>query len=260
MRVKINDVEMDMDAGSTVEDAIKLSDAPYIEGSAIALIEGREELESHVNKYKIVTTQGSIIIELVDDAEILTDFWKNNYKEFVGTAIRWTTSHEVAMGSIVSNLEPTEDEYLYNRWDVIISLSGFSNEATHIIFSKAKHKAVYGVPDHNKGVLATVVGGKRNISKLKNTDEVINIEPIIERKSVINSASVTDFSTQLKEGNELYTYIEVEANPEAPMSFEHFLKIIEDGTFKVDYESETFIGNNHLKVKDINCQQSYSGM
>ena len=45
---------------------IKLSNAPYIEGSAIALIEGRQELESHVNKYKISTTQGSIIIELVD--------------------------------------------------------------------------------------------------------------------------------------------------------------------------------------------------
>ncbi len=247
MRVKINDVEMDMDAGSTVEDAIKLSDAPYIEGSAIALIEGREELESHVNKYKIVTTQGSIIIELVDDAEILTDFWKNNYKDFIGTAIRWTTSNEVAMGSIVSNLEPTQNEYQYNRWDVIISLSGFSNEATHVLFSKSKHKAVYGVPDQNRGVIATIVGGKRTIAKLKNTDEVVNIEPIIERKSVINSASVTDFSTQLKEGNELFTYMEVEANPDAPISFEHFLKIIEDGTFKVDYESESFIGNYILK-------------
>ena len=33
MQVKINDVEMDIDAGSTVEDAIKLSNAPYIKGS-----------------------------------------------------------------------------------------------------------------------------------------------------------------------------------------------------------------------------------
>ena len=102
MQVKVNDVEIDVDAGSTVEDVIKLSNAPYIEGSAIALIEGRQELESHVNKYKISTTQGSIIIELVEDAEILTDFWKNNYKEFISKAIKWTSSHEAAMGSIVS--------------------------------------------------------------------------------------------------------------------------------------------------------------
>ena len=104
MQIKINDVEMDMDAGSTVEDAIKKSNAPYIDGSAIALIEGREVLEGHVNKYKIKTTKGSIIIELVKNADILTDFWKNNYKEFISKVIRWTTTHEVAMGSIVSDL------------------------------------------------------------------------------------------------------------------------------------------------------------
>ncbi|RAP51284.1 MAG: hypothetical protein BZ138_05620 [Methanosphaera sp. rholeuAM270] len=247
MQVKVNDVEIDIDANSTVEDAIKLTNAPYIEGSAIALIEGRQELESHVDKYKIVTTNGSIIIELVDNAEILTNFWKDNYKEFIGTAIRWTTSNEVAMGSIVSNLEPSNEEHLYNRWDVIISLSGFSNEATHILFSKSKHRSVYGVPDQNSGIMATIVGGKRTIAKLKNTDKVVDIQPIIERKSVINSASVTDFSTQLNEGNELFTYMEVEANSQAPSSFEHFLKIIDEGTFTVDYESETFIGSNLLK-------------
>lgn len=247
MQVKINNVEMDIEDGSTVEDAIKLSNAPYISGSAIALIEGRQELESHVNKYKITTTNGEIIIELVDNADTLTNFWKNNYKRFMDTVIRWTTSNEVAMGAIVSDLEPTHDKYLYNRDDVIISLSGFSNEATHIIFSKSKHESVYGVPDQNKGIFATIVGGKRNVSKLKNTDEILNIEPIIERKSVVKSAAVTDFSTQLKEGNELYTYLEVEANLEAPMSFEHFLKIIEDGTFKVDFESETFVSDNALK-------------
>lgn len=247
MQIKINDVEMDMNAGSTVEDAIKKSNAPYIDGSAIALIEGREVLEGHVNKYKIKTTKGSIIIELVKNADILTDFWKNNYKEFISKVIRWTTTHEVAMGSIVSDLEPINDEFLYNRWDVIISLSGFSNEATHIIFSKSKHQSVYGVPDQNKGIFATVVGGKRNLLKLDNTDEIIDIEPVIERKSVIKSAAVTDFSTELQEGNEIFTYLEVTANPDAPVSFEHFLKIIEKGTLKVDYESETFVENDTLK-------------
>ena len=247
MQVKINGVDMELKAGSTVEDAIKQSNAPYVSGSAISLIEAREELESHVNKYKIITTKGSIIIELVDDLEYITNYWKNHYKEFASTLIRWTTSNEVAMGAIVSDLEPSHEEYLYNRWDVILSLSGFSNEATHVLFSKSKHRAVYGVPDENRGVFATVVGGKRTIANLKNTDNIVAIEPVIERKSVVKSASVTDLSTEIKEGNELFTYIEVEANPDAPVSFEHFLKIIEDGTITVDFESESFIGNFDLR-------------
>jgi putative methanogenesis marker protein 3 len=247
MQVKINGVEMELEAHSTVEDAIKLSNAPYVSGSAISLIEGRQELESHVNKYKIITSKGSIIIELTDDSNEITNFWKNNYKEFASTLIRWTTSNEVSMGAVVSNLEPTHDEYLYNRWDVILSLSGFSKEATHIIFSKSKHRSVYGVPAENKGVFATVVGGKRTIVNLKNTDTILGIEPVIERKSVVKTAAISDLSTEMHEGNELFTYIEVEANPEAPVSFEHFLRIIEDGTLSVDYESETFVGNYQLK-------------
>lgn len=247
MQVKINGVEMELKAGSTVEDAIKQSNAPYVSGCAISLIEARQELESHVNKYKIITTKGSIIIELVDDLTYITNFWKNHYNDFASTLIRWTTSNEVAMGAVVTDLEPSHDEYLYNRWDVILSLSGFSNEATHVLFSKSKHRAVYGVPDENRGVFATVVGGKRTVLNLKNTDTIVGIEPVIERKSVVKTASGTDLSTPLKEGNELYTYIEVEANQEAPRSFEHFLKIIEDGTIDVDYESESFIGNFDLR-------------
>lgn len=247
MQVKINGVEMELEAGSTVEDAIKLSNAPYVEGSTISVIEGREELESHVNKYKIVTTKGSIIIELVEGYEIITNFWKNHYKEFIQKLIRWTTSNEVAMGAITSDLEASPEEFLYNRWDVILSLSGFSKEATHVLFSKSKHRSVYGVPGENRGVFATVVGGKRTILKLKNTDTITDIIPVIERKSVVKTASVSDLSTEIKDGNEIFTYIEVEANEDAPVSFEHFLKIIEDGTLTVDYESESFIGNFDLK-------------
>lgn len=247
MQVKINNVEIDVDADSTIEDAINASNAPYVPGSAIALIKGRQELEGHVNKYKITTTQGSIIIELDDNAGKLADFWKANYEKFIDTSIRWTSSKEAAIGSIVSDLEPSNNEYLYDKWDVIVSLSAFSNESTHIIFSKDKHEAIYGVPDENKGILAKVVGGKRTIKKLKNTDKVVNIEMVLERKTVTNSTQVSDLSTKLEQGNELYTYMEVTANDDAPMSFEHFLKIISDGTFHVDYEAETFIQNDALK-------------
>lgn len=247
MQVKVNNVEITLDEGSTIKDAIDKSNAPYIPNTTIALIQGREELESQVNKYKISTTQGSIIIELSDEAEKLTEFWKSSYKEFIGKQIRWTSSKEAAMGSVKSHLEPTNERYMYNKWDVIVSLSAFSNESTHIIFSKDKHEATYAVPDDNHGILARSVGGKRTITKLTNNDSIINIEPIVERKSVVNSTEVSDLDTKLVEGNELYTYMLVKANENAPVSFEHFLKIIDDGTFHVDYEAETFIESNTLE-------------
>jgi putative methanogenesis marker protein 3 len=257
MHVKVNNVEIELDEGSTVEDAIKSTNAPYQEGCAIALIEGRQELENHVDKYKFLTTKGSIIIEILPNVPELTEFWKKHYKEFISKDIRWTTTSEAAVGPVETELEPTHNEYLYNRWDVLLSLSGFSNEATHVIFSKNKHRSIYGVPGYNKGIFATVVGGKRTIANLRNTDQILDIQPVIERKSIVNSAAVTDFDTELRNNNELYTYLEVEANPEAPISFEHFLKLIDDGTLKVDYESETFIGSYGLKglekdAEDIN--------
>lgn len=247
MQVKVNNVEIKLDDGSTIKDAIEVANAPYIPGSAIALIKGRKELESSIMKYKIRTTQGSIIIELDSNAKMLTEFWKNNYMKFKDSLIRWTSSKEAAMGSIVSDLKPTNEEFLYDKWDVIVSLASFSNESTHIIFSKDKHKSIYGVPDENKGIMAHVAGGRRTIAKLTNNDSIVDIEPVLERKSVIDSTQVSDLDTKLEDGNELYTYIEVEADRQAPVSFEHFLKVIEDGTFKVDYESNTFIQNDSLK-------------
>ena len=88
-------------------------------------------------------------------------------------------------------------------WDVILSLSGFTAEATHIIFSKEKHKAVYGAPEENKGVFARVVGGKRTIMKLTDEDVVKSVKPVVERKSIIKSAAITKLETEISDGNEI---------------------------------------------------------
>ena len=90
MQVKVNNVEITLEEGSTVEDAIKIANAPYVDGTTIALIEGRQELEKHVNKYKIITTKGSIIIELVDGFDELTSIWKNSFTDFIDKEIRWS--------------------------------------------------------------------------------------------------------------------------------------------------------------------------
>lgn len=243
MLVKVNGDEINLSDGSTIKDAIKATNAPYREGCVLGVIKGKEEIERHVNKYSFKTTRGSIIIELLPDCPpALLKTWKKQFKEFEKLRIRWTTSNEVALGPIKTELTPTRDEHEYKPWDVILSLSGFTAEATHIIFSKEKHKAVYGVPEENNGVFARVVGGKRTIMKLTDEDVVKNVKPVVERKSIIESAAITKLDTVISDGNEIFTYVLVEPSNKSPSSVEHFYALTESGELNVDYESDSFVG------------------
>ena len=244
MLIKINGEELDVAEASTIQDVIAETNAPYTPGSIICLIKGKKELEKNISKYKIKTNQGSIIIQLdeSEEAKPLVDVWKNQYEEFVDLDIRWSTPTEVAIGPIVTDLEPTSDEFKYYEGDVVLSLSSFSNESTHLILLKGNTTNVYSVPPYNKGIFARVIGGKKTLEKLTDDDKVTGIEPIIERSTTTDSASVSDLSTVLEEGNELYTYISFEIDDESPVCVEHLFSLIKDGRIKVSYDSESFLG------------------
>ena len=244
MLIKINGEEMDVADGSTIQDVIDETGAPYTPGSIVCLIKGKKELEKNINKYKLKTNQGSIIIQLEEseEAKPLVDVWKSQYEEFIDLDIRWSTPTEVAIGPIVTDLEPTSDEYKYFEGDVVLSLSSFSNESTHLIILKENTTNVYSVPPYNKGIFARVIGGKKTLANLTDDDHVVGIEPIIERSTTTDSASVSDLSTVLEEGNELYTYISFEIDEKSPVCVEHLFSLIKDGRIKVSYDSESFVG------------------
>ncbi len=243
MLVKVNGVEITLPDGSTIKDAIDASNAPYTEGCVLGVIKGKEEIERHVNKYSFKTTRGSIIIELLPDLPpVLIETWKKKFREFENLRIRWTTSNEVALGPITTDLKPTRDEHEYQTWDVILSLSGFTAEATHIIFSKEKHNSVYGAPEENNGVFAKVVGGKKTIMELTDDDVVKSVKPVVERKSIIKSAAITKLETEIFDGNELFTYVLIEPSNKSPSSVEHLYALSENGILTVDYESDSFVG------------------
>ena len=244
MLIKINGEEIDVAEASTIQDVIDETNAPYTPGSIICLIKGKKELEKNISKYKIKTNKGSIIIQLdeSEEAKPLVDVWKNQYDEFVDLDIRWSTPTEVAIGPIVTDLEPTSDEYKYYEGDVVLSLSSFSNESTHLILLKENTTNVYSVPPYNKGIFARVIGGKKTLENLTGEDKVTGIEPIIERSTTTDSASVSDLGTVLEEGNELYTYVSFEIDEDSPVCVEHMFSLIKDGRIKVSYDSESFLG------------------
>ncbi|WP_407431401.1 methanogenesis marker 3 protein [Methanobrevibacter sp.] len=252
MLIKVNGKEIDVAEGSTIQDVIGETNAPYTPGSIICLIKGKKELEKNITKYKIKTTKGSIIIELVDndEAKPMIDVWKNQYEEFVDLSIRWSTSNEVAIGPIVTDLEPTHDEFKYYEGDVVLSLSSFSNESTHLILLKENITNVFSVPPYNKGIFANVIGGRKTLSELTDDDKVTSIEPIIERSTTTDSASISDLSTVLEEGNELYTYISFEIDEDSPICVEHLFSIIKDNRIKVNFDSNSFLGFYELEGID----------
>ena len=243
MQVKVNEENVDLPDGSTIRDAIEATRAPYIPGCVLGMVQGKEDVERHVNKFNIKTNKGSIIIELLDNApENLIKIWKERYSDFAGLSIRWTTSQEVAIGPIGTKMEPTRESYPYNRWDVLFSLSGFTADATHILLSKSKHEATYGSPKENRGVFGRVVGGKRTMMNLTNQDQVLKITPIIERESIIKSAAITNLETQMSPGNQIFTYVLVKPNPKSPQSVEHFYALQKEGKLRINYDSNSFVG------------------
>lgn len=249
MLVEINNQKTELPEGSTIKQAIETTNAPYTKGTVVCVIKGEKEFEKNINRYKIKTPQGSIIIELLikTETQALIDIWKTQYTEFKECKIRWTTSNEVAMGPITTQLTPTKTEYQYTDTEVIMSLSGFSNESTHIIFSKDDHKAVYGVPEYNRGVFARIIGGIKTLNKLKSQDTILDIEPIIERSTFTDIKSISDLNQELEDGNKLYTYIAAETTTKSAQSSEHFFTLINSSKIKVDYESNSFVGFYELQ-------------
>lgn len=244
MLIKINGEEIDVAEASTIQDVIEETNAPYTPGSIVCLIKGKKELEKNISKYKIKTNKGSIVIQLdeSDEAKPLVGVWKTQYNDFVDLNIRWSTTTEVAIGPIVTDLEPTSEEYKYYEGDVVLSLSSFSNESTHLILLKENTTNVYSVPPFNKGIFARVIGGKKTLDNLTNDDSVSGIEPIIERSTTTDIVSVSDLTTVLEEGNELYTYVSFDIDEESPVCVEHLFALIKDDKIKVSYESESFLG------------------
>ena len=249
MLVNINGKDFDLKEGSTIQDAIDISNSYYIPGSIICLIKGKKEFERNINKYKIKTTKGSIIIEMSDKEEALplVNVWKEKFQDIINLNIRWSTSNEIAIGPIVTDLTPTKERHEYSDNDVLLSLSSFSSESTHIIFIKDNISNVYATPSENKGIFAKVVGGRKNIDLLTEKDNIIDVEPVIERNTIVDSSGVSDLNTVLKEGNQIFTYVSMDINEKSPVCVEHLFSLIGDGKLKVDFESNSFLGFNALE-------------
>ena len=244
--VEVNGQKFELPEGSTLGDALKVSNAPYRVGTAIGILKMTAERKTEVvTEYAINTTKGEFRIELEDSYSPSGKLWAENFKEYEGKNVHWAGPEALAFGPFEAELKPERGLRSFDAFDVVFGAGGFDPGNTHLIISRKRHAAEYGAPD--EGVFAKVISGKNLLNRLSKDDSILNIEPVIEWEQLAEKTCTYDLSTPIEEGSSIFTYFEVELSRNAPMGAELFYALTREGTLKVDYVASSFISDDTLR-------------
>lgn len=244
--VEVNGQGYILPAGSTLGDALKVSRAPYIAGAAVGVIKkAAEKRTEEITEYAINTPKGELRIEIKDPESSSGKLWAEHYKQYEGKGIHWESPEALAFGPFEANIKPSHETGNFEAFDVLFGAGGFDPRNTHLILSRKKHKAEYGFPED--GVFATIVTGRKIISKLSREDSILSIEPVIEWEQIAEKTCTTDLSISLEDEDSIFTYFEVELSRNAPVGAEHFYALTREGTLKVDAVTSSFISDDSLR-------------
>lgn len=249
MNVFVDGESVALEDGATLKDALDAAGVTPHREAIIGVVKGREEKAKKTNFYWLNTTKGKFRIDLLD-TEIQED-WHQFVDKIANLEARWSDTGAVAFGPLPTTIKPTREEHEYDRWEVVLGTSGFEAEKSQLIFVRKRHSAAYGVPATNKGVFATVVGGKDVLDRLDKMDKILDAEPIVEWQDLTDNMGTRDLALPLTDGMEIYTKMTVELIEDAPYGAEFFLAAARDGTFRVDTVSSTYLTSDLLKGERI---------
>ncbi|MFZ2498832.1 methyl-coenzyme M reductase-associated protein Mmp3 [Methanosarcina sp.] len=248
--VEVNGQKYTLPAGSTLGNALKVSRAPYIAGTAIGILkETAEKRTEIITEYAINTPKGGFRIEITNPDSPSGKLWAEHFKEYEGKPIHWASSEALAFGPFEAEIKPSRETRSFESFDVLFGAGGFDSRNTHLIFSRKRHSAEYGAPED--GVFATVVTGRKIFFRLLKEDSILNIEPIIEWEQLSEKTITTNLSTPLEDGNSIFTYFEVELSRNAPRGAEQFYALTREGTLTVDVTTSSFISDDTLKEEPV---------
>ena len=244
--VEVNGQKYALPAGSTLRDALKVSGASYIAGTAIGILkETAEERTGIITEYAINTPRGEFRIEIKNPESPSGKLWAEHFKEYEGRPVHWASSEALAFGPFEAEIKPSRETRTFEVYSVTFGAGGFDPSNTHLIFSLKKHTAEYGTPED--GIFAEVVTGRNILSRLSREDKILSIEPIIEWEQISEKTCTTDLSFPLEDGNSIFTYFEVELSRNAPRGAEHFYALTREGTLSVDVTTSSFVSDDGLK-------------
>jgi putative methanogenesis marker protein 3 len=250
LKVFVDGAEISLNDGAILKDALDAGGvAPPPEGAIIGIVKGREEEAKETNSYWLNTTKGKLRIELLDTG--IQEAWHKAVDQISGLKARWSDGAAVAFGPVSTRIAPTRREHEYDRWEVVFGASGFEADKAQIVFARKRHSAAYGAPAENRGVFASVVGGKDLLDSFDMGDQILDAEPIVEWAALSDKMATQDLSLPLADGMEIYTRIEVDLIEKAHEGSEFFLAATRDGVFAVDGISSSYASSNVLMGERI---------
>ncbi len=244
IKVEINGNKLELPEGTVLEDAIRVSNAPYRKGTAIGIIidKAGEEI-ADVSRYIVRTSKGEFRIELKDGTSHSKGKWLSSYTAYKDMPVRWTSKDAVAFGPFPSDTVPLRGSADHKGFELMFA-AGSDPTNTHLIFTKARHPAEYGAPE--EGTFASIISGKHVLSDLSRGDRILEIVPVTGTEDAGEHLCTTDLRTVLVDGSRIFTYLEMEIDPEAPEGAEHLFAVTRDGTFLIDAVASSYISDHRF--------------
>jgi putative methanogenesis marker protein 3 len=254
LKVSIDGIETDVQEGATVESAAAAAGIKIHEGCTIAVRKVTEMEKIQTNLYEIKTSRGRMLVRI--ECEGILEGWRRFYKRLVGSGVHWATREAIAFGPIVTDLEPSNEPVELMPYEITISLSGFSNENTHLIFSRKTHSSTYS-PPKGCSTVGRVVYGRHLLDLLHLGDTITAMEPVLETREEEGSLTRADRTYQLKEPARISTKLALELDGSSPVCGDIVYKALGDGLLSVSTKTSRFIAHSSVSMVSLPVEKQY---
>lgn len=252
MKVSIDGVEADVQKGATVESAAAGLGIKVPDGCTIAIRKIVELEKIQTNLYEVRTTRGRMLVRI--ECEGILEGWRRSFKRFEGSGVHWATREAIAFGPILTDFEPSNEPVELKPNEVTLSLSGFSNENTHLVFSRRTHSSSYA-PPRGCGVVGRVVYGRHLLDLLRLGDRITAMEAVVETREEQGALVRADKAYELNEPVQVSTRIAAELDGSSPVSGELIYKALSDGLLRVSMRTSRFLAHTGISMVSLPAER-----
>ncbi|MDI6866298.1 methanogenesis marker 3 protein [Methanoculleus sp.] len=218
---------------------------------SVAVIRPRvEEDVAESAEIRLTTTAGDLVVEMSDPAVAS----RLLQPEIAGRLhLHWQDRYAAAFGPFKSDIHPAREPWHYERGDVILGCGGYAPSRSYLIFARIRHVADHGA-SRGGGVIGRVVTGRGVIDRFGEGDQITGVERVLQRADRSHAVITHDATFPLEDGMRIISYLEVavqgfskeQIDTTTARSVEHFLLSVQDGRFKVNRSSSTYITDTRL--------------